>query len=167
MGCSPPGSSVHGVLQARILEGVAISLWSPAEFLLAGCFSSLFIPYQEMEAEESFFSKNLQAYTVPRSSWICDGSIKKKKVSNATSKSCFWNVLFVWVSSVPQSCTMNRSTSGLPVHHQLPEFTQTQVHRVGDAIQSSHLLSSPSPPAPNPSQHHGLFQWVSSSLECQ
>ena len=60
---------------------------------------------------------------------------------------------------------MNRSTPGLPVHHQLPEFTQTHVHRVGDAIQPSHLLSSPSPPAPNPSQHQGLFQWVNSSHE--
>ena len=48
------------------------------------------------------------------------------------------------------------STPGLPVHHQLPEFTQTHVHRVGDAIQPSHSLSSPSPPAPNPSQHQGL-----------
>ena len=53
---------------------------------------------------------------------------------------------------------MNRSTPGLPVHHQLPEFTQTHVHRVGDAIQPSHPLSSPSPPAHNPSQHQGLFQ---------
>ena len=66
-------------------------------------------------------------------------------------------------SSVAQSCPtlcnpMNRSTPGLPVHHQLPEFTQTQVHRVGDAIQPSHPLSSPSPPAPNPSQHQSLFQ---------
>ena len=52
---------------------------------------------------------------------------------------------------------MNLSTPGLPVHHQLPEFTQTHVHRVGDAIQPSHPLSSPSPPAPNPSQHQGLF----------
>ena len=66
-------------------------------------------------------------------------------------------------SSVAQSCPtfcnpMNRSAPGLPVHHQLPEFTQTHVHRVGDAIQPSHPLSSPSPPAPNPSQHHSLFQ---------
>ena len=50
-------------------------------------------------------------------------------------------------------------------HHQLPEFTQTHVHQVGDAIQPSHLLSSPSPPAPNPSQHQSLFQWVNSSHE--
>ena len=66
-------------------------------------------------------------------------------------------------SSVTQSCLtlcdpMNPSTPGLPVHHQLPEFTQTHVHRVSDAIQPSHPLSSPSPPALNPSQHQSLFQ---------
>ena len=55
--------------------------------------------------------------------------------------------------------------TGLPVHHQLPEFTQTHVHRIRDAIQPSHPLSSPSPPAPNPSQHQSLFQWVNSSHE--
>ena len=60
---------------------------------------------------------------------------------------------------------MNRSTPGLPVHHQLPEFAQTHVHRVSDAIQPSHPLSSPSPLAPNPSQHQSLFQWVNSSHE--
>ena len=54
---------------------------------------------------------------------------------------------------------------GLPVHHQLPEFTQTHFHLVSDAIQPSHPLSSPSPPAPNPSQHQSLFQWVNSSHE--
>ena len=67
----------------------------------------------------------------------------------------------VQFSSVAQSCLtlcgpMNHSTPGLPVHYQLLEFTQT--HRVSDAIQPSHPLSSPSPPAPNPSQHQGLFQ---------
>ena len=69
----------------------------------------------------------------------------------------------VQFSSVAQSCPtlcgpMNCSTPGLPVHHQLPEFTQNHVHRVSDAIQPSHPLSSPSPPAPNPSQHQSLFQ---------
>ena len=73
-------------------------------------------------------------------------------------------------SSVTQLCLtlcdpMNRSTPGLPVHHQLPEFTQTHIHRVRDAIQPSHPRSSPSPPAPNPSQHQSLFQRVSSSHE--
>ena len=58
---------------------------------------------------------------------------------------------------------MNRSTPGLPVHHQLAEFTQTNVHQVSDAIQPSHPLLSPSPLAPNPSQHQSLFQWVSSA----
>ena len=67
------------------------------------------------------------------------------------------------VSSVAQSCLtlcdpMNRSTPGLPVHHQLPKFTQTHIHRVSDAIQPSHPLLSPSPAAPNPSQHQSLFQ---------
>ena len=69
----------------------------------------------------------------------------------------------VQFSSVAQSCPtlcdpMNHSTPGLPVHHQLLEFIQTHIHRVGDAIQPSHPLSSLSPPAPNPSQHQGLFQ---------
>ena len=72
----------------------------------------------------------------------------------------------VQFSSVTQSCptlcdTMNHSTPGLPVHHQLPESTQTHVPWVGDAIQPSHPLSSPSP-ALNLSQHQGLFKWVSS-----
>ena len=83
------------------------------------------------------------------------------------SSVCMPSVQF---SSVAQSCPtlcdpMNCSTPGLPVHHQLPEFTQTHVHWVGDAIQPSHPLSSPSPPAPNPSQHQGLFQWVNSLHE--
>ena len=68
--------------------------------------------------------------------------------------------------SYPTLCDpMNCSTPGLPVHHQYPKFTQTHVHRVCDAIQPSHPLSSPSP-APNPSQHQNRFQWVSSHLRC-
>ena len=86
-----------------------------------------------------------------------------------------WQVQF---SSVAQSCPtlcdpMDCSTPGLPVHHQLPQPTQTHVHRVSDAIQPSHPLSSPSPPAFNLAQHQGLFQWAGSShqvakiLECR
>ena len=76
----------------------------------------------------------------------------------------------VQFSSVAQSCLtlcdpMNHSTPGLPVHHQFPEFTQTHVHRVHDAIQPSHPLSFLFPPAVNPSQHQSLFQWVSASHE--
>ena len=80
------------------------------------------------------------------------------------------HLIYYQFSSVAQSCLtlcdpMNRSTPGLPVHHQLPEFTQTHAHRVGNAIQPPHPLPSPSPPAPSPSQHQGLFQWVNSSHE--
>ena len=76
--------------------------------------------------------------------------------------------LSVQFSSVTQSCPtlgdpMNCSMAGLPVHHQLPEFTQTHVHWLSDAIQPSHPLSSPFPPTFNLSQHQGLFKWVSSS----
>ena len=74
------------------------------------------------------------------------------------------------IRSVAQSCPtlcdpMNCSTPGLPVHHQLPEFTETHIHRVSDAIQPSHPLLSPSPLAPNPSHHQSLFQRVNSSHE--
>ena len=76
--------------------------------------------------------------------------------------------LSVQFSSVTQSCPTlcdptDCSMPGLPVYHQLPEFTRTHVHWVGDAIQPSHPLSSPSPPAFNLSPHQGIFQWVSSS----
>ena len=76
-------------------------------------------------------------------------------------------IVCVQFSSVAQLCPtlcdpMNCSTPGRPVHHQLPKFTQTDVHRVSDAIQPSHPLSSPSPPAPNPSQHRSLFRVNSS-----
>ena len=83
---------------------------------------------------------------------------------------CMLNSHSVQFSSVAQLYLtlfdpMNCSMPGFPVHHQLPESTQTQVHRVGDAIQPSHPLSTLSTPAPNPSQHQGLFQWVNSSHE--
>ena len=85
-----------------------------------------------------------------------------------------WYTVLQWpsvqFSSVAQPCPtlcnlMNHSIPGLPIHHQLPEFTQTHAHWVGDAIQPFPPLSSPSPPTPNPSQHQGLFQWVNSSHE--
>ena len=95
-----------------------------------------------------------------RNKWIIDGNM-----NSHSSKGNIWLHQF---SSVAQSyltlCDpMNCSMPGLPVHHQLPEPTQTHVHRVGDAIQQSHPLSSPSPPAFSLSQHQGLFKWVSSS----
>ena len=79
----------------------------------------------------------------------------------------YFRVQFSLVAqSSPTLCNpMNCSMPGLPVHNHLPEFTQTHVHRVSDAIQPSHPLSSPFPPVSNPSQHQSLFQWVNSSHE--
>ena len=125
--CSLPGSSIHGLFQARILEWVAIS--SPRG--------------SSQPRDETQVSRIAgRFYTV-------------------------WPTSSVQFSSVAQSCPtlcdpMNRSMPGLPVHHQLPEFTQTHAHQISDAIQPSYPLSSVSPPAPNPSQYQSLFQWVSS-----
>ena len=85
--------------------------------------------------------------------------------SRKYTSNVWWWAVASWVT---QSCLtlcdpMNHSTPSLPVHHQLPEYTQTHAHWVGDAIQSSHPLLPPSPPALNQSQHQGLFKWVSSS----
>ena len=124
MDCSLPGSSVHGIFQARVLEWGAIA-----------------------------FSTSLSYHS------------KSHSVNNPVSFPYF--LISVQFSSVVQSyptlCNpMDYSTPGLPVHHQLLEFTQTHVHWVGDAIQPSHPLSSPSPLTLNLSQHQCLFKWVSS-----
>ena len=129
--CSLPGSSVHGIFQARVLEWGAIA------------FSYPFPP-----AIINFFSKSVSLCFV--SSFV--SFLFRFHISVSHS-----------VSSVAQSCLtlcdpMNHSTPGLPVHHQLLELAQTHVHGVGDAVQPSHPLSSPSPPAPDPSYHQGLFQ---------
>ena len=143
MDCSPPGSSVYGILQARILEWVA---------MLSSRGSS-------WTRDQTHFSC-ICRWILYHCKWLL-----------------MWNIYFLYkpnnfhqIRSVSQSCPtlcdpVNHSTPGLPVHHQLPEFTQTHVHRVIDAIQPSHPLSSPSPLAPNPSQHQSLFQWVNSSHE--
>ena len=98
--------------------------------------------------------------------WVGDAI----KPSHPLSQLGLFRYQSVQLSSVAQSCLtlcdpMNRSTPGLPVHHQLPGFTQTHVHWVSDALQPSHPLLSPSPPAPSPSQHQSLFQWINSSHE--
>ena len=98
------------------------------------------------------------------------GNAKVKKVIITFILLLWINTYILQFSSVAQLCPtlcgpMNRSMPSFPVNHQLLEFTQIYVHRVGDAIQPSHPLSSPFPPAPNPSQHQSLFQWVNSSHE--
>ena len=162
MVCNPPGSSFHGILQARILEWVTIpfsreSSW-PREQTLVSCKVGRFFTFRA--------TREL--------AWIFKPIFQKKNNNNNKKKNHILSSLqlkqVVQFSSVTQSCPtlcdlMNCNTPGLPVHHQLPEFTQTHAHRVGDAIQPSHPLSSSSPPAPNPSQHQGIFQWVSSTHE--
>ena len=151
MGCGPQGSSLHRIVQARTLEWIAIS--SPRG---SSRFRDLtHISYGSCAADR-FFTTEL-----PR---------KPFKLLIA----CCFCIIFKWpgayialqFSSVllcptlwPHWLQHNR----LLVHHQLPEFTQTHVHWVGDAIQPSHPLLSPFPPAFNLSHHQGLFQWVSSS----
>ena len=122
---------------------------------------------------ESTQTRKMRTKKCPSNLAICNiyQSSLNIRTAKGTYKKQWVSVIFcLQFSSVAQLCptlcdTMNCSTPDLPVHHQLPEFTQTHVRRVGDAIQPSHPLSSPSPPAPNPSQHQSLFQWVNSSHE--
>ena len=180
MDCSLPGSSVHGVLQARILEWVAVSysrassqsrIWNCASCIscmgkqILYCMHHLGSPTKPLLA-----SKLICPIAIPLL-WLClsrSYSQRQTIILRELFKPIETVFSSVQFSSITQSCPtlcnpMNHSMPGLPVHHQLPEFTQTHVHRVGDAIQPSHPLLSPSPPAPNPSQHQDLFQWVSSS----
>ena len=132
------------------------------------------------------FYERLQARTTqPMCSFLSDTQKLRQWMFTAVFKSLnfeaicyratdnYHNILTIsyhQFSSVTQSCltlcdSMNHSIPGLPVHHQLPEFTQTHVHWVGDATPPSHPLLSPSPPAFNLSQHQGLFKWVISSRQ--
>ena len=139
MDCNSPGSSVHRISQARILEWVAIS-----------------------SSRGSSWPRNQTCVS-------CIFCIDRQILLPLSHQGSQELVSSVQFSSVAQSCPtlwdpMNCSTPGLPVHHQLPEFTQTHVHRVGDAIQPSHPMSSPSPPAPDCSQHQSFpisqpFTW--------
>ena len=111
---------------------------------------------------------HLRILTLTHFNSISNGFLAESSQNKHFSTLNVWKDISVQFSSVTQSWPtlwdpMNRSTPGYPVHNQLLEFTQTHVHWVGNAIQLSHPLSSPSLPAPNPSQHQGLFKWVSSS----
>ena len=150
MDCGLPGSSVRGILQARIIEWAAMpssrGSSQPRDWTHVSCFGRQVLYHF---GQCKFWLQKMRSAAV----------FHRSKFSSS-----------VQFSSVTQSCPTpcdptNCSTPGLPVHHQLPEFIQTHVHRVGDAIQPSHPLSSPSPPAPNPSQHQSLFQWVHSLHE--
>ena len=169
---SPPGFSVSGILQAKIWEWVSMPssrgsslprdqtscfLMSPA--LADGFFTT------EPPGNPQNNCRKRQSIAEPI--WKMEVNIRADTTILISLQNVHQSVQF---NSVSQSCPtlcnpMNHSTPGLPVHHHLPEFTQTHIHQVGDAIQPSHPLSSPSPPALNPSQHQSLFQWVNSSRE--
>ena len=155
--------------------------WQSAAILLQNdsLFGILWYPY--ISTRPPLFSQNILVWTfyllIVLASWVPKAIL----ITNVRFEDCYISLgvkinpfhyfdYSVQFSSVAQSCPtlcdpMNRSTPGLPVHRQLLEFTQTHVHRVRDAIQPSHPLLSSSPPAPNPSQHQSLFQWVNSSHE--
>ena len=139
---------------------------------------SLKIDWFDLLAVQETFRNLLQHHSWKASILWCSAffTVQLSQLHVTTRKTI---VLTIWTfvsrvmlrfSLVTQLCPtlcdhMNHSTPGLPVHHQLQEFTQTHVHRVDDPNQPSHPLSSPSPPAPTPSQHQGLFQLVNSSHE--
>ena len=120
------------------------------------------------ESEKAVLKLNIQKTKTVASGPITSWQTEEENMETVTDFPLLCSSLHemfpsVQFSSVAQSCLtlcepMKGSTPGLPVHHQLPESTQTRVHCVSDAIQPSHPLLSPSPPAPNPSQHQSLFQ---------
>ena len=140
MDYSPPGSSVHGLLQGRILEWVAMPS-SRGSFLTQGSnphplylwhwqADSLPLSHLESPAGGNDILETFSDNSIQFSHSVMSDSLRPHELQHARP----------------------------PCHHQLPEFTRTHVHRVRDAIQPSHPRSSPSPPAPNPSQHQSLFQ---------
>ena len=154
----------HYNLQKQILLNCYALLWICRWQRLKMIVINLLPIIFKCEDSDEFISRIINWHEI----WLFLGNAKYNKVR--WKKKLKTKYLSVQFSSVAQLCPtlcspMNCSMPGLFVHHQLLEFTQTHVHWVGDAIQPSHPLSSPSPPAPNPSQHQGLFQWVNSSHE--
>ena len=120
--------------------------------------------------QEMTLHMNITRQSVLKSDWLYSMQSKIEKSIQSEKTRLGADRGSASVQLVTQSCPtlcdpMNHSMPSLPVHHQLPEFTQTHVHWVDDAIQPSHPLSSSSPPAFNLPQHQGLFQWVSSSYQ--
>ena len=158
MDCSPPGSSIHGIVQARVLEWGAIAfseLWSIHFVTATNINNRIFRTFFRLLCVPSPSHSLHSNFPLGNHHFLLHDHYLL-----AFTYSLYSCVQF---SSVAQSCPtlcdpIDSSMPGFPVHHQLLEFSQTHVHRVSDAIQPSHPLSSPSPPAPNPSQHQSLFQ---------
>ena len=155
---SPPGFSVNGISQVRILDWVAISYSrGSSQTRHQTCISYIFCIGRQI----LYCWHQLQSVSRFSHSVVSD-ALPPHGLQHARHPYPSPSVQFSPVQSLSAGqtlCdTMNCSMPGLPVHHQLPEFTQTHVHQVGDAIQPSHPLSSPSSPASNSSQHQTLFQ---------
>ena len=153
-------------LEANRLKKISFSCETPGLLLSSVERNSIYILHLNRTYKARWFKKKthtqIHCGQVIYILLSCSFRLKEKKVGKTTRT--FSSIQFC---SVPQLCPtlcdpMNSSMPGLPVYHQLPEFTQTHVHQVGDATQPSHPLSSLSPPLLNLSQHEGLFQWVSS-----
>ena len=164
-GTFPTQGSNPGLLHCRRIlhqlshQGSPTGEGVPHSCILSPCFSNSYAEYIMRNAglEEAQAGIKIAGRNINNLRYADDTTLKAENIEELKS------LLKVQFSAVTQSCPtlcdpMNRSTPGLPVHHQLLEFTQTHVHRVGDAIQPSHPLSSPSPPTFNLSQHQGLFQ---------
>ena len=162
MDCSPPDSSVHGDFpckDTRVGFHALLQEIFPTQGSNPGLLHCRWILYHLSHQGSTVLSTTL--FFLIEVQLIYNVILTCVQHSDLSIYILFFK-LFSLISSA-QSCPtlcnpMNRSTPGLPVHHQLLEFTQTHVHRVSDAIQPSHPPSFPSPPAPNPSQHQGLFQ---------
>ena len=184
MDCSPPGSSVHGTFQARILEWVAISFFRGSSQPRDQTRVSLivgrhFTVWATGEATKDVGCANAKKIYLPMQETRCKFDPWVGKIPQRRE----WHHLLVFLpgkfhrqrslegcslSSVAQLCPtlcdpMDCSMPGLLVHYQFPDLTQTHVHWVSDAIQPSHPLLSPSPPALYLSQYQGLFRGPSSS----
>ena len=186
MDCSLPGKNT-GVGCHALLQGIfptqgpnpcllCLLHWQADSFTTSTTWKALPLKIMIQISYSNIYTWNLEkwyrwTYLQSRNRYIDienKHTVTKQGKGGAMNWEAEINIYTVQFSSVAQSCPtlcdpMNRSTPGLLVHHQRPEFTQTHIHRVSDAIQPSHPLSSPSPPAPNPSQHQSLFQWVNSS----
>ena len=164
-------SILHNCERTKLRYLKLLSLWSFVMAILGNQYSHIYQPPWQMHPGiwlvlALWNASPCALCTVrPNNTNTKTSDLQQGKVYCKAKQGNKWIMPSVQFSSVTQSCPtlcnpMNRSTPGLPVHHQLQESTQTHVHWVGDAIQPSYPLSSPSSPALNLSQHQGLFQWV-------
>ena len=150
---SPKPISIESVMPSNHLIPCCPLLLLPSIFPSIRVFSKESVLHIRWPTYWSFsFFSIKDWFPLGLTGWILVDQLDWLVFSSIQSLSCVWLFVIPWITGMP----------GLPVHHQLPELTQTHVHQVGDATQPSHPLLSPSLPTFNLSQHQGIFQWVSS-----